>query len=146
MGPDGPFGPLDESGGCVTGGPVYLTNLFVSEITTQSCAVTMTVAGGTNGIAYSLYMATNLVADLTNAAWGWVQYVYACDTVTLSNQSLAGSFYILAPEKDTDGDGIPDSWEILHGLNPLDPADASQDPDDDGLTNYQEYLAGRQPL
>ena len=142
----GRFGPLDDSGGCITGGPVYLTNIFVLEITSNGCTVTMTVAGGTNGIPYSLYMATNLVPDLTNAAWGWIQYVYACDTVTLSNQSLAGAFYILAPEKDTDGDGIPDSWEILHGLNPLDPSDANQDPDDDGLSNYQEYLASGNPF
>jgi alpha-tubulin suppressor-like RCC1 family protein len=143
---NGPLGPLDSGGGCVTGGPVYLTNLFVTEIASNGCTVTMNVAGGTNGIPYCLYMATNLVADLTNAAWGWVQYVYACDTITLSNQSLTSSFYIIGPEKDTDGDGIPDSWEILHGLNPLDPSDANLDPDDDGLTNYQEYLAGGNPF
>jgi len=35
---------------------------------------------------------------------------------------------------DTDGDGLPDGWELQHGLNPLDPADSSRDPDRDGLT------------
>ena len=40
---------------------------------------------------------------------------------------------------DTDADGTADAWEVLHGLDPLDPADAGGDPDGDGLTNLQEF-------
>jgi hypothetical protein len=47
---------------------------------------------------------------------------------------------------DSDGDGLPDLWELDHGLNPKDPADATADPDDDGLRNLQEYVAGKNPL
>ena len=46
---------------------------------------------------------------------------------------------------DTDGDGIPDSWETLYGRNPNNSADAALDPDGDGLTNLQEYIAGTNP-
>jgi hypothetical protein len=46
---------------------------------------------------------------------------------------------------DTDGDGIPDWWELAHGLNPNDPTDANRDDDGDGFTNLQEYLAGTDP-
>lgn len=46
---------------------------------------------------------------------------------------------------DTDGDGIPDSWETLYGRNPNSAADAALDPDGDGLTNLQEYIAGTNP-
>src|SRR5882724_1787559 len=46
---------------------------------------------------------------------------------------------------DTDGDGMPDAWELAHGLNPNDPTDAARDDDGDGFTNLQEYLAGTDP-
>src|SRR5205823_3900651 len=43
---------------------------------------------------------------------------------------------------DSDNDGIPDDYEIAHGLNPNNPVDALEDPDHDGLTNLQEYQLG----
>ena len=46
---------------------------------------------------------------------------------------------------DSDGDGIPDDYEISNGLNPNDPLDADLDPDGDGLTNLQEFQTGTDP-
>ena len=46
---------------------------------------------------------------------------------------------------DSDGDGIPDWWEIAHGLDPYNPNDALLDNDGDGLSNRAEYLAGTDP-
>jgi len=52
----------------------------------------------------------------------------------------------------TDGDGIPDAWEILYpgpcpdtGKRGLDPVyyDAHLDPDEDGWSNYAEYMCKR---
>ena len=45
---------------------------------------------------------------------------------------------------DTDGDSMPDKWEIAHGLNPL-VDDGAPDPDGDGFTNRQEYWANTDP-
>ncbi|MBI3416366.1 MAG: lamin tail domain-containing protein [Verrucomicrobia bacterium] len=47
---------------------------------------------------------------------------------------------------DADADGLPDAWEIVHGLDLNDARDAAHDEDDDGLNNFQEYLAGTDPF
>ena len=44
------------------------------------------------------------------------------------------------PWKDTDGDGMPDEWEIENGLNPNDPSDAVKDCTGDGYTNIEKYI------
>jgi len=46
---------------------------------------------------------------------------------------------------DTDRDGMPDDWEIAHGLNPSDSSDGAKDTDGDGYTNVEEYLNGTSP-
>ena len=49
--------------------------------------------------------------------------------------------------EDSDGDGLPDAWEVQYPaiLNPLNPDDANLDSDSDGLTNWKEYLYGTDP-
>ena len=46
---------------------------------------------------------------------------------------------------DNDGDGMPNGWENLYGLDQDDPADAAGDLDSDGLTNLEEYEHGTIP-
>ncbi|VGO16305.1 hypothetical protein PDESU_04896 [Pontiella desulfatans] len=46
---------------------------------------------------------------------------------------------------DSDGDGIPDAWELAHGLSPSDPLDADGNADGDGLTNLEEFQADTNP-
>jgi len=45
---------------------------------------------------------------------------------------------------DTDGDGLPDGWELAHGLNPNDSADAANLFPGSNLTNLQAFNAGVQ--
>ena len=59
-----------------------------------------------------------------------------------TKQPLAPEFNT---ERDSDNDGIPDRVEIAWGLNPLDPADAKGDLDNDGFTNLEEYQAKTDP-
>lgn len=56
-----------------------------------------------------------------------------------------GAFESLAVTEDGDGDGMPDWWEYLHGLNPGIFADASEDPDGDGDDNLTEFQNGTNP-
>ena len=41
--------------------------------------------------------------------------------------------------KDTDGDDMPDGWEVYFGLEPLRPSDNFEDKEGDGLPNIYEY-------
>jgi len=56
----------------------------------------------------------------------------------------AAALVVVLP--DSDGDHIPDAWEIAYGLDPKDPADAQFDPDGDTFNNLAEYVAGTDPL
>ena len=50
-------------------------------------------------------------------------------------------------DSDTDTDGMSDAWEVFHGLNATSGsgvAGADGDPDDDGITNIDEYNANPQ--
>ena len=42
--------------------------------------------------------------------------------------------------QDSDNDGMPNDWEVAHGLNPNNPADNVQDRDGDGYTNIEEWI------
>jgi hypothetical protein len=46
---------------------------------------------------------------------------------------------------DTDGDGLPDSWETLYGFDPNVRGDELLDFDGDGDSNLSEYLSGTLP-
>lgn len=70
-------------------------------------------------------------------------------SVVIQGEGTATNTYqtkeIKGTMNDKDYDGIPDDWEQYYGLNPSDPNDAYEDPDGDGLTNYDEYLWNSTP-
>ena len=46
---------------------------------------------------------------------------------------------------DSDGDGLPDGWELAYSLSPTNAADGGSDTDGDGFTAREEYIAGTHP-
>jgi len=49
-------------------------------------------------------------------------------------------------DPDSDEDGLPDAYELLHpDLDPLNPDDAFEDADEDGASNTDEFIAGTDP-
>ncbi|HAV61832.1 MAG TPA: hypothetical protein DCY13_05665, partial [Verrucomicrobiales bacterium] len=70
---------------------------------------------------------------------------YANDPVNwLAAVPTAGGFNRGSP-LDSDNDGMPDWWEDTHGLNRLSSADATLDPDGDGVSSRDEFRAGTNP-
>lgn len=90
-------------------------------------------------LSITLLATNSLDTTFTNIATTSGAFV---DGTTTNNLSTA----VFLCKADTDRDGLPDDWELVHGLNPSNAADAHQDSDNDELSNLQEYLAGTDPL
>jgi hypothetical protein len=69
----------------------------------------------------------------------------ACGLFINGGGALIAGSLVLDPNLSAIGDGIPNGWKQQYGLNPLDPTVANADPDGDGLSNLQEFLAGTDP-
>jgi T5SS/PEP-CTERM-associated repeat protein len=109
----------------VAGGSLFVTNVAGD--------ATLDVRSGTLTISAGLLQANKII--LTNPC---AHYAYS-GGIILYNTA------VLNPNADDDGDGIPNSYEISHGLNALNPGNANQDTDGDGLTDFEEFLAGTDP-
>ena len=72
-------------------------------------------------------------------------FVVATDVNGNRRESSIYSFWITEDLNDTDGDGLPDWWEEMYGLNPKDPDDAKGDMDGDGIMEIKEYAEGLNP-
>ncbi|MEM7394200.1 MAG: HYR domain-containing protein, partial [Verrucomicrobiota bacterium] len=90
---------------------------------------------------------TNECVTITNIAW------YQLRSVPFDGSLIAGFFADPPVEaggdtpglRDTDGDGLFNAWEQKYGLNPNHARDAGEDPDRDGETNFEEFLADTDP-
>ena len=122
-------------------------------IGTSDCKATgtVTVAGGSLFVTND---SANAVLDVENGTFTLSSGTVIVNTFVMTNScarfvrtggTLIYGNAILNPNADTDGDGIPNGYELAHGLDPLNPADATADNDGDGFSNLQEYLAGTDP-
>jgi hypothetical protein len=109
----------------LNGGSLFITNAAHN--------ATLNIIGGTFTLSSGTLMVDEFV--MTNS----------CGHFVHTGGTLIYTSAVLDPNRDDDGDGIPNGYEQSHGLDPLNTADANADNDGDGFSNLQEYLAGTDP-
>jgi hypothetical protein len=107
----------------------------------------LTIHGTVQDVVYEILS----VPTLTNSAWasegavlGATNQDWTPVAVTVGERTNSLFFRALI-WTDFDGYGTPAAWYLQHGLNPLTPGIATQDADQDGLLNWQEYRYGGDP-
>jgi hypothetical protein len=118
--------------GCGATGAVLVTGGRL-EVTNAAHDATLEVRGGSFTLSNGVVVLDRLV--VTNACAQFIRY----------GGTLQYSQLVLDPNLCANGDGIPNNWKLQYGFDPFLWNVASLDPDGDGLSNLQEYLAGTNP-
>ena len=141
----------------LTGVQSYIAPYLLTQPTNQTVAAGGSVsfvasAAGSSPLAYQWRFNSTNIVGATNSTFtrANVQPAHA-GTYVVVITNVAGSVTsqiatLTVNNTDTDGDGMPDAWETLYGLNASNPNDAVLDNDGDGMTNVQEYRAGTNPI
>ena len=117
-----------DGGGNIIGGPAQLNVLG------QNGGPTLSMLPLSNSPAIDAGVRSDLVVD----ARGLSRLAgTAPDAGAVETDAL--------PLADADVDGLPDLWEVFHGLNHGDPADAFSDTDRDGQTALVEFRSRTDP-
>jgi hypothetical protein len=118
-------------------------------VSAGSNATLEVVAEGTLPLRYQWYWeGTNAIPNATNAVL-LLPNVPVTNTfgfcAVVTNSLGAVTSRLARVTVDSDRDGMPDYWELAHGLDPNNPLDKDQDADGDEMTNGQEWVAGTDP-
>ncbi len=131
---------LLEAETTATGPDQRVFNVTVGDDTVLSNFDIYAAAGGAN-IAWSQTL-TNLAVPDAELDIEFAPVIGSSRISGIAVQKVADVF--------TDSDGIPDWWRLAYFNHAVgedsDMSHAGDDPDGDGLTNLQEYLAGTNPL
>jgi hypothetical protein len=135
--PSGELLPLDP----VLIGEIYGIDLRISD-DTWFRSILLTIHDGTE---------MNLTEDVSSFGWNMIEVGTqgsqpGMHTITLYGIDIVGNdvraftqVFLYDLTSDYDGDGMPDWWELEYDIDHL-TDDSIDDPDNDGFTNFEEYL------
>ncbi|HEY2952400.1 MAG TPA: immunoglobulin domain-containing protein, partial [Verrucomicrobiae bacterium] len=135
----------------LTSPPIIVTQPQSQTVLLGSNAIVSVVSDGTLPLTYRWRLNGSPITNATNSSLALINVQFANAggySVVITNIYGAVTSVVATltvTELDSDGDGIPDAWEISHGLDRFNPVDAALDADGDGMTNLQEYLADTDP-
>jgi hypothetical protein len=130
--------------GSAMGFPAGAAKLTAPWIASTTSLATATAAGA---YAYDIVHSGALphddvdslvIADVTSL--GKTGHVWTSQSQTNLSNAGYGTLAGGTPPTDTDGDGMPDSWEKANGLNPSSPSDAITEYGCTGYSNLEAYV------
>jgi hypothetical protein len=139
---------------------VWITNVTATAAGDGTVNVTFAIEGGQDGYFYDVFAGNALTSPMGAGNWAWQGQGQHCLVYSLTNMPQGTIFLMLGtpydPDNDgltsayenlvshtdpnnpdTDGDGIPDGWEVLLGMNPL----ANDNAQSSSRANYDYTLA-----
>ncbi len=155
----GHFGTADQAAGRTTGGyvpttyPVWVsTPFFDAHVTTHSAEESLRVVLSDVGCSLPLPDDHDLrvIGETRTGTFTYTgQGPYGGSPGLPNSQDDVGGWEDYPAESrpaawDSDRDGMPDWWEVLHGTDPDSPvgdfSEANADPENDGFTRLEDYL------
>lgn len=138
-------------GNPLTAGQQYQIQLFYSDDRTGPNARGQRYHDGAGNFSNPVIAgdSTGVIGIFTADATGYQDF-HVQNTTGGANFPVAINAYVLriVSNEDTDGDGLPNAWEIAHSLDPNSAAGvngANGDPDSDNANNLAEFQAGSNP-
>jgi hypothetical protein len=121
-----------------TGGYFYETQT-VTLRSSEQATICYTTDGSTPTTSSPVYSSDLILSDDT------VVRFIAVDPAGHASGVRTETYNLVEPGADSDTDGMPDEYELEHGLDPFDDSDASSDADNDGYSNLEEFEQGTDP-
>ncbi len=156
---DRTLNPSGEPNGADTGWGMFQLNIDSPQSTLTQRTTAVATAPVTTQTALNAYR--SIIDHVGNSAWGRDAIDQRIVANVVNNTAPANGPRPTAPLAaelamvngatptyhpagyDTDGDGMPDAWEVAHGLNPNSNLDWKLDFDADGYINLIEFINER---